>query len=245
MLERVRSDLKPDTPLILNDLKRLILPLQLADGRTCLPLSLGHSKDLRLYSQLLSSSESIQILSARPVAILGEPTKLIEGEILQPISCQDPFEIGFSNQKVLYYLYELDSSLHPLAREEVAVGDLVIPGIVEEGFYPQEWEKGKPFRWTSGQASLKFSLIDRKIESLSVILERPVVPYQIQIQLNGEVLLSETIEETRSIKNLELPSGLKKGKKLFIKVHCSTFRAPKDPRELGVRPRFLISTTEP
>ena len=81
----------------------------------------------------------------------------------------------------------------------------IMTGVVERGFYLQEEEEGRPFRWTSDHALMKFSLIGRRIDQISVTLERPVVPYQIEIKLNGETLLSEKISDNTALRELEFP----------------------------------------
>ena len=244
LLSQIRKNLEFDKPLILNDLTPFIMPLLLADGRACLPLNFDNPEDLRLGSRFFETSDSMQLISPVPIDFLQEQARIIESDILQPDPCVDPLEIGFHTQRTRLYLYDLNSPLHPLARKEVRLGGFAVPGVAEHGFYPREEEEGRPFRWTSGRALLKFSLMSRKIEEISVNLERPVVPYQVEIILNGETLLSETITENTISRKLEFPDRLIEDRKHSLELRCSTFRAPGDPRELGVRPRFVILTAD-
>jgi hypothetical protein len=133
--------------------------------------------------------------------------------------------------------------LTPASFLDAVVGNRLIPGVEDSGFYQNEQGQDRPgpFRWTDGHAKLVIPLDRNDLpQAMLVQLDRPTDRF-LRITVNNQELVNEKANQRSPRaweKTLDL-SGIELGDKIVVEIVSNTTVPGKDSRTLGVQVRGI------
>lgn len=249
----------PENELILaNGLHSWITPLYLSFNRKVIPLDFsiryGAFALYRYAADRLKMGKEVFLLLDEPISIPGIELVNTDKIVLKRKYIEDtinplPRKVVLEEKEIkLYKIVKLDKIFYHNIQDDKMLLDNIamkllnrdlgcekVLGTNEKGFYGQEFDNNKPFRWTNGKARLEVRLCQNKdrFPKLIYIEGRSTegVRKKIKIKANDCEIFNQEILDNKLSQYLTL-SGilLLEGEKLCLDIISDTHI----PKELGI-----------